>query len=87
MILGDWWRQLCARDDRRLRALMRPELGRTPQPVRRILEPMIAVVAAAVLIWLAVTGAVAMAALFAVLGLAYLILTHVFGLHLELSTP
>ena len=84
MRLGEWWEQLRAREPT-LRALMRPELGRTPQRLRRWLEPVVAVLAALALVVLAGTGGVAGAILFMALALAYLLLTHVFGLHLELN--
>jgi hypothetical protein len=65
--------------------LLRPNLGPTPAPLRRILEPVVALTALGTLLWLASVGAASFAVLAAVAGLIYAILTYVFGLELDLG--
>lgn len=73
-------------DRRALTQLVTPELGNTPKPLKRILEPVVAVAALAALLSLFALGVFSFATLMATLGLAYAILTYVFGLELTLAT-
>ncbi|MEZ4273447.1 MAG: hypothetical protein R3C68_19030 [Myxococcota bacterium] len=70
-------------------AWLRPTLkfDHTPVSLRRILEPIIAVVAIALLTDLLMIGAVSAAFLMAAMGLIYLILAYVFGLDISLMVP
>jgi hypothetical protein len=65
--------------------LLRPNLGPTPAPLRRVLEPVVALAALGALLSLASVGALSFAVLAAVAGLIYAILTYVFGLELDLG--
>ncbi len=72
-------------DTRALAELLRPNLGATPRPRRRLLEPVVAIAAVSVLVSLASVGALSFATLVLVAGLIYAILTYVFGLELDLG--
>ncbi len=74
-----------ATDTRALTELLRPNLGPTPRPLRRLLEPVVAMAALSLLLSLATVGAVSFATLVLVAGLIYAILTYVFGLELDLG--
>jgi len=74
-----------ATDSKALSLLLRPNLGPTPQPLRRLLEPVVAAAALSALVSLATVGAVSFAVLVAVAGVIYAILTYVFGLELDLA--
>jgi hypothetical protein len=63
-----------------LTELVRPELGATPEPWRSLLEPLVAAAALGALVLLLAIGLGSLAALSLAAGLAYLILTRVFGL-------
>lgn len=63
----------------------RPNLGPTPLPLERFLEPAVAAVALMALASLLTIGVVSLTVLVLVLGAVYAILTYVFGLELELS--
>lgn len=67
--------------------LARPNLGPTPQALRRILEPLVATAAALALVTLVGFG-VASFTMFLLAGaLIYTILTRVFGLELDFQVP
>ncbi len=70
-----------------LSQLLRPDLGKTPAPLRRVLEPVVAATALVVLASLLGMGAFGFATLALAAALIYLILTKVFGLELSLGTP
>jgi hypothetical protein len=74
-----------ATDTKALSEILRPNLGPTPKPLRRLLEPVVAVAALSALVSLATVGAVSFALLVAVAGVIYAILTYVFGLELDLA--
>ena len=67
--------------------LFRPNLGPTPQSLRRILEPIVAGSAFVALAALSGLSLVAFAALFVAAGLMYLIITYVFGIDLGFELP
>ncbi len=70
-----------------LATFIRPNLGPTPAPVRRVLEP---VVAASAMLALAVLSGIAtinLALFMLCAGLVYLIVTYVFGVELDLNVP
>jgi hypothetical protein len=69
-----------------LSQMLKPNLGPTPEPLRRLLEPVVAATALAALLSLFALGAFSFATLVAIAGLAYAILTYVFGLELGLAT-
>ncbi len=68
-----------------LSALVRPDLGNTPAPVRRFLEPLVAASALVVLIVLLGLGMFGFATLFLAVSLMYLIITRVFGIELGID--
>ena len=72
-------------ENKALTELLRPNLGPTPEPLRRMLEPLVAACAVSVLAALLGVGAVSFAALVVVAALAYAILTYVFGLELDVA--
>lgn len=74
-------------DSTAVAAFLRPNLGATPAPVRRFLEPIIAGAAAVVIAMLLGFGLYGFAIFFLSAGLIYLVLTHVFGLELDLNLP
>ena len=70
-----------------LSTFIRPDLGPTPEPLRRLLEPIIAVWALATMGALLAMGAVGFALMFAAASLLYVILTRIFGLELDVKLP
>jgi hypothetical protein len=74
-------------DSRAMAQLFRPNLGPTPQPLRRVLEPLLAGSALAVLAGLAGVSLAAFLVMFIAAGLIYLIITYVFGVELGLELP
>jgi hypothetical protein len=69
-----------------LSTFLRPNMGPTPAPLRRVLEPVVAVAALSLLATLLAAGALSFATLVLVAALVYAILTQVFGLELGLAT-
>ncbi len=69
-----------------LSTFLRPNLGKTPAPLRRFLEPLVAALALSLLATLLVAGSVTLVVFMGIVGLIYAILTHVFGLELGLAT-
>jgi hypothetical protein len=67
--------------------LMRPNLGTTPPPLRRVLEPVVAASAALALAALLGLGVVSFTLFLLAGALIYAILTKVFGLELGLEMP
>ena len=70
-----------------LTAFIRPNLGRTPEPLRRILEPVVAAAAALALAVLLSFGMFSFAGFFVAATLIYAIITYVFGIELDLNLP
>jgi len=70
-----------------LAAFIRPNLGPTPQPLRRVLEPIIAAAAALALAVLLSFGMFSFAGFFLAATLIYAIITYVFGIELDLNLP
>ena len=73
-----------------LSTFIRPDpsvLGPTPEPLRRLLEPVIAAWAILTMGALLGVGAVGFSLMFAAAALLYLILTRVFGLELDVKMP
>ena len=70
-----------------LAAFVRPNLGPTPDPLRRVLEPIVAASAAMALVVLLSIGVLSFGTFFVVASLIYAILTYVFGLELDLNVP
>ena len=68
-----------------LAAFVRPELGATPAPLKRFLEPLVAALALSALVGLGAFGMVGFATLFLAASLIYLIITKVFGIELGLG--
>jgi len=81
------WSETRPNDNRALAEIFRPELGPTPEPLRRLLEPVVAVAALTALGALGGVGAAALAVLLLAGALAYLIITYVFGVELGLNVP
>ncbi len=67
--------------------LFRPNLHTTPAPAKRILEPIIASAGLITLIFLAALALGNFAMLMICSGLAYLLLTEVFGIEIDLNLP
>lgn len=70
-----------------LSTFLRPDLGPTPDPLRRILEPVIAAWALLTMGALLAVGALGFATMFAAASLLYVLLTRVFGLELDVKLP
>jgi len=70
-----------------LAAFVRPDLGATPAPLRRVLEPLVAAAAAVALALLLGIGVFNFAMFFAAATLIYAILTYVFGIEFDLNLP
>ncbi|OGQ92070.1 MAG: hypothetical protein A2289_14295 [Deltaproteobacteria bacterium RIFOXYA12_FULL_58_15] len=81
------WGDLDGPHSTALTQLLQPNLGPTPQPLRRVLEPVVAITALAALIGLTGFGMISALAMFCAAGLIYLILTFVFGIELGLDLP
>ncbi len=72
---------------RTLSQFVRPNLRSIADPWRRILEPLLAALAGLSLVWLASLG-LASLLIFALAGaLIYAILTHVFGVRIDMRGP
>ena len=67
--------------------LFRPNLKGTPQSAKRFLEPIIASAGLIVLLFLAALAVGNFAMLIACSGLAYALLTEVFGIEIDLNLP
>ena len=67
--------------------LMRPNLGPTPLPLRRVLEPVVAACAVVALVTLLGLGAASFTLFLLASALMYAILTQVFGIELGLNMP
>lgn len=74
-------------DARALSTFVRPNLGPVPSPLRRALEPVVALVAGVVLAVLMAFGLLHFGLFFLAAGLIYLILNKVFGLELDVNLP
>jgi len=70
-----------------LSAFVRPNLGPTPEPLRRLLEPVVAAAAAAVLVVLGGIGLFHFSIFFLVAAMIYAIIHYVFGIELDLMVP
>ena len=68
-------------------ALLRPDLSTTPPPLRRLLEPLVAIAAAGVVATLAGMAALSFAAFMLACALMYAVLTQIFGLELSVQLP
>ena len=67
--------------------LFRPNLRATPAPAKRILEPLIASARLITLLFLAALALGNFAMLMVCSGLAYALLTEVFGIEIDLNLP
>lgn len=67
--------------------LMRPNLGPTPLPLRRVLEPVVAACALVALVTLLGLGVASFTLFLLASALIYAILTQVFGIELGLNMP
>jgi hypothetical protein len=76
-----------AAGDSALSTFIRPNLGDTPAPLRRVLEPIVAASALLAMVVLAGFGALGFGAMLIAAGLIYLIITQVFGIQLDLVPP
>lgn len=74
-------------DQRAISQFVRPDLGGTQLPARPFLEPVIALSAAIALAATAGLGLVSFAGLLIAGWIIYAILTHVFGLELDIAIP
>lgn len=70
-----------------LTAFIRPNLGPTPEPLRRVLEPVVAAAAALALAVLLAFGMFSFVGFFFAATLIYAIITYVFGIELDLNLP
>jgi hypothetical protein len=70
-----------------LATFVRPNLGSTPEPVARLLEPLVAGAAALALAVLVGVGMWGFAVMFLAASLAYAILVHVFGIEFDFHLP
>ncbi len=70
-----------------LSAFIRPNLGPTPRPLRRVLEPVVAASAVLALVVLLGFGMFSFAGFFIASSLIYLIITQIFGIELDLNLP
>lgn len=74
-------------EGRALSTFIRPDLGPLPTPLSRLLEPLVAVLAGSVMAFFAALGMLHFGIFFACLSVVYLIITHVFGIELDLNLP
>ena len=74
-------------DSEALAEFIRPNLGNTPAPLKRWLEPIVAGAALLALLVVLSWGALNLAMLFLAAGVAYAIITFVFGIELDLNMP
>lgn len=74
-------------DQRAISQFVRPDFGGTQLPARTLLEPVIAVTAALALAATAGLGLVSFAGMLIAGWIIYAILTHVFGLELDIAIP
>lgn len=74
-------------DHRALSQFVRPQFAGNPLPGRSLLEPALAVAAISVLIGTAGLAAVSIAGVLIAGWIIYAVLTHVFGLELNLAMP
>ena len=74
-------------DQRALSQFVRPDFGGTSLPARPLLEPVIAVAAVLLLAGSAGLGLVSFAGMLLAGWIIYAILTHVFGLELDIAMP
>jgi hypothetical protein len=81
------WHRLRSQDSKAMAQLWRPNLGPTPAPLRRMLEPAVAASGLFSLIALLGMGLTSLVALSVAAALVYLILTYVFGIELDFQMP
>lgn len=89
MNLKEWTEHLKTRmraaQNSQMLQLARPNVGPTPAPLRRFVEPVVAAAALSALTVLVLVGLSAAGLLFLAAGLIYGILTHVFGLEFDIN--
>lgn len=74
-------------DARALSTFLQPDLGLVPSPLRSILQPLAAALALSILTGLVGLAAINFASFALVASLIYLMITKVFGIHVDMNAP